>query len=112
MTAIHIPHLPCPGLDFTECTDNTVDLNILGDFDLSFEIQDLHIANASISPTPPIVQIHNGYVTLAVQDLTLNVTSDYSYISDPPIFADIGEGSIQLSNLTASVDVTSYLYKN
>ena len=93
LTVFNVPHLPCPQGNFTECSDATGFLEIVGDFNVTYEIQNLHVASASISPTPPLVTIKNGYVTMAVQDLTLNVTSDYSYITEPPVFADIGEGS-------------------
>jgi len=40
------------------------------------------------------------------------MTADYSFITNPPIFADIGEAMILFSNLTASTDVESYLHEN
>ena len=40
----------------------------------------------------------------------LNVTTDYSYIMDPPIFADIGEASFLFPYSNFSVDIGSYLY--
>jgi len=51
--------------------------------------------------------INNGNVTFAVQNLAVNLTSDYSYVSDPPIFADIGVGSFLFANTTLSMDVNS-----
>ncbi len=66
------------------------ELDILGDLEIDYEIWDIKLSNASISPTPSILTIKNGFCTLALQDLTLNLTADYSYITNPPILADIG----------------------
>ena len=41
----------------------------------------------------------------------MNITSDYSYISDPPIFADIGTGSIHISPTNVSTNIQSYLHQ-
>ena len=77
------------------------------DLVFNFEFNETHLANATIDPTPPLVTIHDGSVTFAVENLNLNVTTNYSYVSDPPIFADIGEGSIKIANLTMSSDASS-----
>lgn len=44
---------------------------------------------------------------MGVQNFTASIVTDYSYITEPPIFADIGEGTILISNTTLSVDATS-----
>ena len=77
------------------------------DLVINYELEDIHVDSASIDPTPPILTINDGSVTFAVQNLNVNVTADYSYISEPPIFADIGEASFLFANTTFSVDVTS-----
>ena len=77
------------------------------DLVFNYELEDIHIASATIDPTPPIITINNGSVTLAVKNLNLNVTADYSYISEPPIFADIGEASIHFADMTLSTDMSS-----
>ena len=77
------------------------------DLVISYELEDIHVSSATIDPTPPIVTINEGSVTMAVSNLNVNVTADYSYISEPPIFADIGEASFLFANTTLSSDATS-----
>ena len=77
-----------------------------------YEIDGLKIAAASIDPTPPIITIKDGPgVTFEVQNLFFNVTADYSFVSDPPIFADIGQANFVLSPTTIRSDVTSYFHR-
>lgn len=82
----------------------------LFDEDLKFdtELWDLKVISASIDPTPSIVQINYGDITLGGANLSINLTASYSYISDPPIFADMGEANIFLPNATFTTDITSY----
>ena len=83
----------------------------LFDEDLVFdvEIQNVKLENSTISPTPPIVTINNsGSITVAFTNLTLNLTMDYSYISDPPIFADLGSANILLPKTNFTVEINSY----
>lgn len=47
---------------------------------------------------------------MALSNLNLNLTTNYAYVSDPPIFADIGEGSVKIADLTTSVDVRSTVH--
>lgn len=77
------------------------------DLVINYDLEDIHVVSASLDPTPPLLTINDGSVTFAVQNLNVNVTADYSYISEPPIFADIGEASFLFANTTFSVDVTS-----
>ena len=35
------------------------------------------------------------------------MTADYAFVSDPPIFADMGEGSLDIGDLTMNASVTS-----
>ena len=77
------------------------------DLVFNFELEETHLASATIDQTPPLVTINDGSVTFAVENLSLNVTTNYSYVSDPPIFADIGEGSFKIANLSMSTDVST-----
>lgn len=69
------------------------------------------IVAASIDPTPAFIQIEDAFAIYGFQNLTFNLTSDYQYITDPPMFADIGEANIHFANTTYSSVVTSYLHK-
>ena len=86
-------------------------LNLTDDVSLDIELEHLKISNATISPSTPILTINTDEGLLfAFSDLTLNITADYSYIMDPPIFADIGEASFLFSPTNFSVNVGSRLY--
>ncbi len=43
------------------------------------------------------------------ENLTLILQADYSYVSDPPLFADIGTATILLSGLSLSFEFQSEL---
>lgn len=79
------------------------------DLSLEYELDNLKVAYASIDPTPPIVAINDKIkgVTMAFSNLNLELQGDYSYVSDPPIFADIGEANVRFSNTSLSSVVRS-----
>ena len=86
-------------------------LPLPNDVSVEFELEHLKIANASISPDTPILTINTqDGVLFAFDDLTLNFTTDYSYIMDPPVFADIGEASILIAPTNVSTNVNTRLY--
>ena len=47
-----------------------------------------------------------------MQNFTAQLVTDYSYISEPPIFADIGEATLTISNTTMSVLAASSFTSN
>jgi len=44
----------------------------------------------------PIIQLMNDKQKFQIQELTLRLQTDYAYVSDPPIFADIGTADVVL----------------
>lgn len=44
---------------------------------------------------------------MSVESLELQATFDYMFISDPPIFADIGTGIIGFHGLSFSTNITT-----
>ena len=91
---------------------NITDKNITlfdEEFIIFYDLESFGLEKASIDKTPPIVQINNGDITFGLYNLFLNLTSGYSYISEPPIFADIGEMSFQIANFTMNTTVDSHL---
>lgn len=87
-------------------TDNYFSL-LDGDLSFTFDLNSTHVASASIDPDTPLATINNGSTKFAIKNLNLNVTTDYAFVSDPPIFADMGEGSINIEDMTMSVVVSS-----
>lgn len=51
--------------------------------------------------------IENDRMILSVGDFKGHIKADYMYISDPPLFADIGSFSFSSDNLTFSIDGTN-----
>jgi len=99
------------GLDYFTLKNITSTIDLF-DYELSFdfELDGLKIKSASIDPTPPIVTITNEKgIVFAFNNLTMNIVSNYSYVSDPPIFADIGEASLLLSKTSLSTKIASQL---
>ena len=91
---------------------NITDKNITlfdEEFILFYNFTGFGLEKATIDKTPSIVQINNGDITFGLYNLFLNLTSGYEYISEPPIFADIGEMSFQIANFTMNTTVDSHL---
>ena len=49
---------------------------------------------------PQVKLLEDSWARFTLTDLTLDVTFDYSYISDPPIFADIGTATLGVEEMT------------
>ena len=91
---------------------NITDKNITlfdEEFILFYNFTSFGLEKATIDKTPSIVQINNGDITFGLYNLFLNLTSGYEFISEPPIFADIGEMSFQIANFTMNTTVDSHL---
>ena len=67
------------------------------------------IIEVSLDETVPIVQLEDDKAKLQLQNLNITLQADYAYVSDPPLFADIGEATILLEGLTISVEVNTDL---
>ena len=80
------------------------------EFTIDYTLMGLRIASASIDSQPPLIQIGDGDFTMAVSNLTFNLTSDYKLMSEPPILADIGEANLCFANTSLSSDVSTYLH--
>ena len=77
---------------------------------IDYTLMGLRIANASIDPDTPFIKIGDGDFTFAFSNLDINLTTDYKFMSDPPILADIGEANLRFSNSSSHSDVTTYLH--
>lgn len=90
------------------------DVPILDDeLNISFELDNFKISKASVDPSPSGVVLSddiNG-ITVGFQNLTFSIQGDYSYITDPPIFADIGTANIYFANTTFHTDVKSEIIR-
>ena len=77
----------------------SVDYNLT---DFAFEYGDY---NGSIS----IAAIEDNSVTFQMNNLTINLTLNYAYVSDPPIFADIGAAYIGVDTMNFTFEISSDL---
>ena len=60
----------------------------------------VHVESASIDPNTPLATINDGNTTFAFKNLNMNVTADFGS-------EDMGEGSINIEDLSMSVVVTT-----
>ena len=58
-------------------TFDRLDELIGDDFKLNATLWNMKIAHASIDPSPPILQIFNGYTVFGFSNLSFNLTTDY-----------------------------------
>ena len=69
-------------------TNKTLSIEDVISFD--FNLTGFAFADADYNGAVPIVTVASDEVRVQLSNLTLNLTFDYAYVSDPPIFADIG----------------------
>lgn len=69
------------------------------------------MSKLSVSNDVPLMTIQSTYndAILKIADLDLELTFDYSFISDPPILADIGSASIDFKNVSLYANWTSFI---
>ena len=68
-----------------------------------FKISDLSLDNKC-----KLMTLYNDRMVFAFKNFTGNFGFDYMYISDPPIFSDIGMYDWNLTSLTFIVDMYQY----
>jgi len=80
-------------------------LNIsLGFIAFEANITDISVQNSSISNSTSSVVLLDQEAILNISAFVLNLTFNYAYISDPPIFADIGSAFILVDNFGIVLD--------
>lgn len=76
---------------------------------VDYNITDFAIYDADYNGTVTIAVIEENEVLFQLNNLTLNVTCNYAYVSDPPIFADIGEAYIGIDTMDFIFNISSNL---
>ena len=98
-------------LNYFNITEIQDSIHLLDDdLVIDYTLMGAKVANASIDKEPPVIKIGDGDFKFAFSNLNINLTSDYKFMSDPPILADIGEVNLTLANTTLSTDVRTYLH--
>jgi hypothetical protein len=70
------------------------------------------IAQSSISGAIPLVDIMDSEARLQLEDLNLQISFDYAFITDPPLLADIGSATIGLSGIEFGAKFNTTLAEN
>lgn len=76
-----------------------------------FNITGLKISDLSLDPTCKLLELFNDRMVYSFKNFTGNFKTSYMYISDPPIFADIGEFDFTIGNTTFLADFDSNITK-
>jgi hypothetical protein len=84
--------------------NKTLDLVDFISFD--FNVTQLTFPQAALDPTTPIIQLGENKARFQI-NLTLEAEFDYQYISDPPIFADIGTAYLGFDGMFVDFTWTS-----
>ena len=65
-------------------------INITDLIDFRFDIEDLRIVDMSVNQGAHLIQLEKEELVLSLKDFKGVIAANYSYVSDPPLFADIG----------------------
>ena len=74
-----------------------------------FNVTNLKIAEAYLDGQTPGVQIGDEQMRFQLADFTLELSFDYEFITDPPIFADIGTAQVNIRGMTFAADIKTFL---
>ena len=69
----------------------------------------ISVINAQLDGTVPIVKIGDGQMRFELASFTIELGFDYEFITNPPIFADIGTASVNIGGMTLVADIESFL---
>jgi hypothetical protein len=72
-----------------------------------FNVTGFKISDLSLDPTCKLMELFNDRLVFSFRNFTGNFGFSYMYISDPPIFADIGDFDFNLDNTTFLMDFDS-----
>jgi hypothetical protein len=76
-------------------------------FEVNFNISNIHVDEASINGSIPILLLEEGQVKVEIGDLNLKIVFDYEFVTNPPILGDIGEMWIHLNGLNLMTNLNS-----
>ena len=88
------------GTNFSNKAPALINLDFL---QLNATFDNITIQNFSVAKEPKLLQLQDGGIAFNIADLVVNVTTDYGYVSEPPIFADLGQTIVLLDDLMAKL---------
>lgn len=77
--------------------------------DVHFNVSNIHFTEFSIDPNTPIIRLQENKAAFEITNLTMRIQSDYEFISDPPLLADIGIAFINVERTSVFVEFETYL---
>ena len=72
-----------------------------------FNVTGLKISNLQLDPECKLMELLNDRLVFSFRNFTGDLSFSYMYISDPPIFADIGDFNLDIANSTFLMDFDS-----
>lgn len=75
-------------------------------------ITDLQIFNISISDNNDWVQLFDERTVIETKDFLVNISCDYSYITDPPLLADFGTIYFIIDNWDTVINGTTKFFND
>ena len=70
-----------------------------------FDLLNLRLEDVSLDPDTKLMQLMDDEFALGFKNLKGKLMCDYSYVSDPPLFGDIGSFETDITNNTWSLDI-------
>jgi hypothetical protein len=72
-----------------------------------FNVTNIKISDLSLDSKCKLLELFNDRMVFSFKNFTGNFGFSYMYISDPPIFADIGDFDLDIANTTFLMDFDS-----
>jgi hypothetical protein len=74
-----------------------------------FNVTGISVIKAELDGTVPIVKIGDGQFRFELANFTFDLSFDYEFITNPPIFADIGTATVNIGGMTLATDIETFL---
>jgi len=90
------------GTGFNDTINCTIGIENLIDFE--FNITNKEIVSIHLDPNTTLVKLYDDRLAFGVSNFTAAAGFSYMYVSDPPIFADIGDFDMDIASTNFSLD--------
>jgi hypothetical protein len=76
--------------------------------DFEFNLTNKQISNLEVDSSQDLIELYDDRLVFGIKNLTANLGMSYMYVSDPPIFADIGDFDLDIENTTMILDMNQF----
>lgn len=80
--------------------------------EVNFNISNIHLEQASINGSIPIILLEESQVKVEIGDFDLKLVFDYEFVTNPPILGDIGEMWVYINALKLVTNLSSTINDN